>query len=160
MLSILQRLPLLPLNSSGILYPRNKSQESVLTYGNLGIRQPDKLNGKLQFKNLRRYIMLTNHKYLLILIIHILLCHKERIVAGKLIILCREVTGSRICNTAAAVMSLFIAGMLQKFQQCICAVQVDLYSLPTNSIGIKLKNMQWYVLHAYTSGQAMTTAAV
>ena len=27
MLSILQRLPLLPLNSSGILYPRNKSQE-------------------------------------------------------------------------------------------------------------------------------------
>ena len=127
MLSILQRLPLLPLNSSGILYPRNKSQESVPDfYGGPGIRQPDKLNGKLQFKNLRRYIMLTNHKYLLILIIHILLCHKERIVAGKLIILCREVTGSRICNTAAAVMSLFIAGMLQKFQQCICAVQVDL----------------------------------
>ena len=56
--------------------------------------------------------MLTNHKYLLILIIHILLCHKERIVAGKLIILRREVTGSRICNTAAAVMLLFIAGML------------------------------------------------
>ena len=27
MLSILQMLPLLPLNSSGILYPRNKSQE-------------------------------------------------------------------------------------------------------------------------------------
>lgn len=135
MLSILQRLPLLPLNSSGILYPRNKSQELFpvnvekvfLTFmEDPGIRQPDKLNGKLQFKNLRRYIMLTNHKYLLILIIHILLCHKERIVAGKLIILCREVTGSRICNTAAAVMSLFIAGMLQKFQQCICAVQVDL----------------------------------
>ena len=72
--------------------------------------------------------MLTNHKYLLILIIHILLCHKERIVAGKLIILRREVTGSRICNTAAAVMPLFIAGMLQEFQQCTCAVQVNLQS--------------------------------
>ena len=60
--------------------------------------------------------MLTNHKYLLILIIHILLCHKERIVAGKLIILRREVTGSRICNTAAAVMVLFITGMFQKIQ--------------------------------------------
>ena len=109
MLSILQRLPLLPLNSSGILYPRNKKSGTLSSecgesvpdfYGDPGIRQPDKLNGKLQFKNLRRYIMLTNHKYLLILIIHILLCHKERIVAGKLIILCREVTGSRICNTA------------------------------------------------------------
>lgn len=86
----------------------------------------NQLDRKLQFKNLRRYIMLTNHKYLLILIIHILLCHKERIVAGKLIILRREVTGSRICNTAAAVMPLFIAGMLQEFQQCICAVQVNL----------------------------------
>ena len=70
--------------------------------------------------------MLTNHKYLLILIIHIFLCHKERIMAGQLIILRREVPGSRIRNTAAAVMPLFITGIFQKFQQGIRAVQVDL----------------------------------
>ena len=129
MLSILQRLPLLPLNSSGILYPRNKSQESVPDfYGGPGIRQPDKLNGKLQFKNLRRYIMLTNHKYLLILIIHIFMCHKERIMAGQFIILCREVSGSRIRNTTTAVRVLFITGMFQKIQQGIRAVQVNLQS--------------------------------
>ena len=72
--------------------------------------------------------MLTNHKYLLILIIHILMCHKERIMAGQFIILCREVSGSRIRNTAVAVMVLFITGMFQKIQQGIRAVQVNLQS--------------------------------
>ena len=95
--------------------------------GGLG-SQSGRLNRILQFKHLCRYIMLTNHKYLLILIIHILMCHKERIMAGKFIILCREVSGSRIRNTAAAVMVLFITGMFQKIQKGIRAVQVNLQS--------------------------------
>lgn len=95
--------------------------------GGLG-SQSGRLNRILQFKHLRRHIMLTNHKYLLILIIHILMCHKERIMAGQFIILCREVSGSRIRNTAAAVMVLFITGMFQKIQQGIRAVQVNLQS--------------------------------
>ena len=49
-------------------------------------------------------------------------------MAGQFIILCREVSGSRIRNTAAAVMVLFIKGMFQKIQQGIRAVQVNLQS--------------------------------
>ena len=78
-------------------------------------------------------------------------------MAGKLIILCREVTGSRICNTAAAVMSLFIAGMLQKFQQCICAVQVDLQGVPFIFAGDEMMRDKKGVHNSYNSPDSINT---